>query len=79
MKVWHGSYMRVDDTPSMDIALLSNPLLEKLMLDQNMNEKEVLDIFYTSKTFAQLSDKSTALYLKSWQEIYEMLKVELRK
>jgi hypothetical protein len=69
---------RMDDTPNMDIVILSEPLLEKLMLDQNMDEKKVLDLFYASETFVQLSDKATGLYLRPWQEIYKMLKKELK-
>jgi AraC-like DNA-binding protein len=42
-----------------------------------MDEKTASDIFYTSATFVRLSDRTTGLYLKSWQEIYEMLKKEL--
>jgi len=36
------------------------------------------DLFYTSKTFVQLTDETTKLYQKTWQEIYELLKVELK-
>jgi hypothetical protein len=67
---------RIDDTPSMDIIALSDPLLEALMLEKNIDEKTASRIFYTSAVFAQLSDKNTELYLKPWQEIYEMLKKE---
>ena len=49
------------------------------MIDLNIDEKQTADIFYTSKTFVTLSDKSTEFYKKTWQEIYEMLKIELEK
>ncbi len=57
---------------------IAEPLLETLMSDRAINETEATDLFYTSKTFAQLADESTGLHLKTWQEIYELLKCELR-
>ena len=35
-----------------------------------------VDVLYNSKTFSQLSDKTTNLYQKQWTEIYNMLKNE---
>jgi hypothetical protein len=68
---------RIDDTPNMDVISISEPLLEALMLEKNIDERAASGIFYTSSTFARLSDKTTELYKKPWQEIYEMLKSEL--
>jgi len=51
-------------------------LLEKLMLDFQIDEVQAADLFYSSKTFIQLEDETTELYLKPWQEIYELLKKE---
>ncbi|MDR1119798.1 MAG: DUF3990 domain-containing protein [Dysgonamonadaceae bacterium] len=42
------------------------------------NKTEASRLFFSSDTFTQLSDPSTGLYLKPWQEIYEMLKKELK-
>jgi hypothetical protein len=60
---------------------ISEPVIENLMIDLHINEKEATDLFYTSNTFAQLSDESTHPsadgYKKPWQEIYELLKMEL--
>jgi hypothetical protein len=49
------------------------------MFDRNVDEMEAVDIFFTSDTLALLADKETMLYKKSWQEIYEMLKQELKQ
>ena len=49
-----------------------------MMQDKNINEETAADTFYTSQTFSRLSDKSTELYKKPWQEIYEILKMELQ-
>lgn len=69
--------IEIVDGAHVDIAILSEPILEALMLDRNIDEKTASDILYTSNTFAKISDKNTGLYLKPWQEIYEMLKQEL--
>jgi hypothetical protein len=66
------------ETYKMTITDLSESILEALILEKNYDEKTALDIFYTSNTFVNLSDKNTELYKKTWQEIYEMLKKELR-
>ena len=69
---------RIDDTPNMDVVMLSERILEALMLEKNIDEKTASDIFYTSNTFVQLSDKSIGFYLKSWKELYEILLNELK-
>jgi hypothetical protein len=58
------------------IEEIGEPLLEKLMLDFQIDEVQAADLFYNSKIFIQLEDETTKLYLKSWQEIYEILKTE---
>jgi hypothetical protein len=58
------------------IREISRLVIEKLVLEESIPEKEVYDLFYTSATFAKLSDESTLLYQKTWQEIYNMLKKE---
>jgi hypothetical protein len=60
------------------IGDIGEPLVEALMLDFKFSEEKATDLFFNSKTFAQLSDKNTELYKSSWQQIYEMLKKELQ-
>ncbi|MDR1938237.1 MAG: hypothetical protein LBQ73_07050 [Tannerellaceae bacterium] len=57
---------------------INESVVAQLILDKKVDEKTASDIFYTSTTFVQLSDKATNLYLKPWQEIYKMLENELR-
>ena len=64
-------------TPRRSITDITEPLIETLMLDKNIDEVRATDIFYGADTFKQLSDETTGLYKKSWQEIYEILKKEL--
>jgi hypothetical protein len=48
------------------------------MLDNRIDEVKATDLFYNSETFARLADESAGYYKKSWTEIYEMLKKELK-
>ncbi|MDR0692681.1 MAG: DUF3990 domain-containing protein [Prevotellaceae bacterium] len=63
---------------SYEISEIGEPLLEKLILDNQIDEIKATDLFYNSETFTRLADVSTGFYLKPWQEIYEILKKELR-
>ena len=63
---------------SYEISEIGEPLLEKLILDNQIDEIKATDLFYNSETFTRLADASTCFYLKPWQEIYEILKKELR-
>ena len=69
----------INKTMRRNITDISEPLIQRLMLDQNIDEIQATDKFYISKTFARLSDENTGLYSKSWQEMYELLKQELTK
>ena len=65
-------------TPRRNITDISEPLIEKLMVEKNIDEIQAADIFYTSNTFLNISNKNTELHTKPWQEIYEILKIELK-
>jgi len=56
---------------------IGESIITAIMLEQNIDEAAATDIFFTSQTFRKLSDEATELYKKSWQEIYDMLKIEL--
>jgi len=72
MKLYHGSYTKIKE---VDFSKCER-YIEKLMLDFQIDEMQATDLFYSSKIFIQLEDETTELYLKPWQEIYEMLKKE---
>ena len=50
-----------------------------LIRDFNMEMIDAMNAVYNSDTFSQLTDINTGLYLRTWQEIYAMLKQELKK
>ena len=61
-----------------DIEDIGEKIIEKLMLDKNIDEVLATDLFFNATTFAELENETTKLYKLSWQEIYEMLKMELK-
>jgi hypothetical protein len=68
---------RIDDTPTYDIVMISEPIIEKIITDFIIDIEKATNLFYNSDIFTQLSDENTQLYQKPWQEIYEILKIEL--
>ena len=69
---------KTDTKYSSYVVRISDSVIEKLMIDLCIDEKQAADIFYSSKTFTELSEKSTELYKKSWHEIYEMFNIILK-
>ena len=53
-------------------------IMQHLMIDYGKTKEEAMDIFYSSKTYAQYADETIELYKETWQKIYEMLKTELK-
>jgi len=64
---------------ALSIADISETILSELIIDKKTDDETASNIFYSSKTFAQLADENAELYKKPWQEIYEMLKIEIGK
>jgi len=61
-----------------EISEIGEPLLEQLVLDFGIDEEKATDLFYSSETFGKLADETTKLHKKTWTEIYEILKTELK-
>ncbi|MDR0866782.1 MAG: DUF3990 domain-containing protein [Candidatus Symbiothrix sp.] len=68
----------VEKNNDSKIIQIDDLIIEQFMLDNQIDETVAADLFYNSKTFETLSDESTYLFKKSWQEIYEILKKEIR-
>jgi hypothetical protein len=65
-----------DNRPEWNIEHIGNDIIKQIIRDKNTDETEATDFFFTSQTFAALSDATVELYLKPWQEIYAILKKE---
>jgi hypothetical protein len=69
---------RVDFNPVINMEDIGEAILEALVTDREIDETVAYDLYYTSATYQDLADKTTGLYVKTWQEVYEMLKLELK-
>jgi len=67
----------IDKKYYINVKHISRPIIEKLIDEQGVEKYEAAEMLYNSKTFSQLSDKTTELYKKEWTEVYNMLKTEL--
>ncbi|MDR3094221.1 MAG: DUF3990 domain-containing protein [Bacteroidales bacterium] len=59
------------------IEIIGEKVVEMLIRDKSFTDTQAADVFYTSAVFTQLADLETKFFLKSWQEIYEILKKEI--
>ena len=59
------------------IERVSENVVEKLVMDNDISALEATDLFYNSDTYAKLSEIKNDFCFKPWQEIYELLKIEL--
>jgi hypothetical protein len=57
---------------------IDDAIIQSLVVDFEMSDFQSIDTYFNSNTYSCLIDENTGLYKKPWQEIYEMLKVELK-
>ena len=58
--------------------MISEPIIERLIVDFNLDEEKAAVLFFDSDTYSKLSDTETKLYEKDWTEICKLLLNELR-
>jgi len=63
---------------NMFVNNIDDVITQSLVSDFNMTEKQSIDVYFQSKVYAKLIDENTKYYQKTWQEIYELLKTELK-
>jgi hypothetical protein len=68
-----------NEPPRYKVERLVSELSVALIKDRDISKIEAMNIVYNSDILTQLSEYSNALYCKSWQEIYDILKNELSK
>jgi hypothetical protein len=61
----------------INLIHIDNEILKTLMSNFDKNEVVAADIYYKSKNYTQLADKTTKFYEKDWTEIYKLLLDEL--
>ena len=57
---------------------IDDAVIQSLIVDVKMNDYKAIDTYFNSKTYSLLIDENTKYYQKTWQEIYELLKNELK-
>jgi len=60
------------------LSRIGEPIVEKLVVDFNFDEKTATDKFFTSSVFSDLNDRNSNLYGMDWTEIYKLLIDELK-
>ena len=58
--------------------MIDDAITQSLIVDFEMDDYKAIDTYFNSKTYSLLIDENTKYYEKSWQEIYEILKKELK-
>jgi hypothetical protein len=53
-------------------------IIQTLMSEFGMTEMQATDLYCTSKAYIRLDNEKSGLYLRPWQEIYQMLLKELK-
>jgi hypothetical protein len=65
--------------PDSEIEDIVSNISLALIHDSNLPMIDAMNIIYNSKTFLKLMDIKSGFHRHNWQEIYEMLKKELKK
>ena len=63
-----------------DLSMLSidDAITQSLVKDYGMSEQKAIDTYFDSKIYRQLTDETTGLYQEQWENIYKLLKQELK-
>jgi len=57
---------------------IDDAITQSLIVDFEMSDYQAIDTYFNSKTYSFLIAQNTGYYEKPWQEIYEILKKELK-
>ena len=69
----------VDDDQLFEIEDISNAIIKKLSMENNLNELDAMKIFFNSKTYEKLTKSDNLSFAKDKKEIFESIKRELSK
>jgi hypothetical protein len=67
---------RIGLLPHREIRKMGISIVKYLVKNNRIQEQTARSLYYNSEICKKLSDESTGLYKKTWQEIYDMLKAE---
>jgi hypothetical protein len=58
---------------------IDDMIVRQLMIDYDLPDVHASDIYFNSNTYLHLIEENTGLYLKSWTDVYKMVKEEFDK
>jgi hypothetical protein len=63
-----------------DLSMLGidDAITQALVNDYGVSEEKAVDMYFGSDIYQQLIDETTGLYQKSWENVYDLLKQELK-
>jgi hypothetical protein len=67
----------IDKELTIFIGQISENILNKVVHDKNIDTDSASDLFFSSKTFADITNKKMEYYKKDWHDIYKILREEL--
>jgi len=82
MQVFHGSNVRVETIENKDFLFavedITDSIISFFIENSGISESAAIKTFFSTNLYEQLATEDTMLWKKSWQEIYEMFKEELK-
>ena len=70
---------KTNHKPIISIEDIGEPIVGRLVIDFSLDDETAAEKFFSSTTFSKLADTTTELHKRPWQDIYEMLSVELKE
>jgi len=67
----------INKKPDSSLTGINDVITQSLIKDNDITEEKAIDLYFSSNLYKQLTDETTGLYKKTWEEIYELLKQEL--
>jgi len=67
----------VDDDKLFEIEDITNAIIKKLSIENNLNELDAMKLFFNSKTYEYLTKSNNFSFAKNKKEIYESIIKEL--
>ena len=68
----------VNKKTDLSMLTIDDSITQSLVRDYAVTEEKAVDMYFSSETYLKLTDENTGLYKKSWEDIYELLKKELK-
>ena len=68
----------INNAANIEIEDISEAVIKAILANEKIEANEAYDKYYNSVTYKNLENLDLGLHLKPWQEIYEMLKAELK-